>query len=144
MTAQEAPRGDVPRGASPRDTYIATLGPVFAPAVLALDAAILAVRGDFGTRFSYGILLYGLGGDFRHWVCAIDCGRPGAAKETVRVRFLYGALLDDPRGVLRAGSSTLKTIDFTSPDEIDVELVTEYVREAVPRLDEFKKSRANG
>ena len=127
---------------SARDSYIAALDPAFAPAVLALDRAIVAVRPGFEARFSYGILLYALGGDFRHWVCAIDCGRPGAAKRTVRVRFLYGVLLDDPRGVLRAGTSTLKTIDFASPEDIDVDVVTDYVIDAVSRLDEFKAMRA--
>lgn len=118
-----------------RDAYIAGIDPAFAPAVLALDGTIMAVRADFDTRFSYGILLYALGSDFRRWIVAIDCGRPGAAKRAVHVRFLYGVLMDDPRRVLRPGTSTLRTIDFKSPEDIDVGLVTEYVIEAVARLE---------
>jgi hypothetical protein len=121
-----------------RDAYIAGIDLAFAPAVLALDTAIMAVRGDFETRFSYGILLYALGGDFRRWIVAIDCGRPGAAKKAVHVRFLYGVRMNDPRHVLRPGTSTLRTIDFKSPEEIDPGLVTEYVREALARLDGSK------
>lgn len=128
-------------GESARDAYIATLDPVFAPAVLALDAAIMAACEDFEARFSYGILLYGLGGDFRHWVVAIDCGKPGSPKRAVHVRFLYGVLLDDPQGVLRSGTSTLKTIDFASPDDIDAQLVGAFVSDAVPLLDEFKTQK---
>ncbi len=116
---------------SPRDTYIASLDPVFAPAVVALDDAIMAASSSFSARFSYGILLYGLNGDFRHWIVAVDCGKPGATSRWVRVRFLRGVEMADPRGVLRAGSSTLKTIDFASPDDIDTGLVAEYVREAL-------------
>jgi hypothetical protein len=125
---------------SARDEYIATLDAVFAPAVRSLDAAIMAVRFDFEARLSYGILLYALGGDFRHWVCAVDCGRPGAKNKGVRVRFLYGSRMTDPRGVLRAGTSHLRTVDFPSVDEIDIGLVTEYVTEAAERHDEFVKA----
>jgi hypothetical protein len=123
---------------SARDSYIAAIDPVFAPAVIALDGAVMAVRDDFEARISYGILMYALYGDFRNWVCAIDCGKPGATKHTVRVRFLYGVLLKDPRRMLRPGSSTLSTIDFPSPEDIDTQLVSDYVAEAVSRFDEFK------
>jgi hypothetical protein len=116
-----------------RDAYIASIDPAFAPAVLALDRAVVAAGANFDTRFSYKMLMYALGGDFRHWVCAI-----GVSEKGFHLRFLYGVLLADPRGVLRAGSSTLKTIDFASLEDIDAELVADYVREAVSRLDEFK------
>jgi hypothetical protein len=94
------------------------------------------------------MLMYALGGDFRHWVCAVDVGRSGfksyrgapPAKRALHVRFLYGVLLDDPRGMLRAGSSILTTLDFASPEEIDGPLVTAFVVDAVARFDEFKAS----
>lgn len=47
-------------------------------------------------------------------------------------------LLDDPRGVLRAGTGILRTMDFASREDIDARVVTDYVKEAVSRLDEFK------
>jgi hypothetical protein len=125
---------------SARDEYIATLDPVFAPAVRSLDAAIMSVRFDFEARVAYGILLYALGRDFRHWVCAVDCGRPGAKPQAVHVRFLYGSYMSDPHGVLRAGTSHLRTIDFSSVDEIDIGLVTEYVTAAAAGHDGFVKA----
>jgi len=118
---------------SVRDSYIANIAPAFGPAVLALDSAVVAVRADFDTRIFYRMLTYALDGDFRHWICAID-----ARKKPFKLRFLYGVLLDDPRGVLRAGTGILRTIDFASLEDIDAQLVTDYVREAVSRLDEFK------
>ena len=124
---------------SPRDEYIATVDPSFAPAVRSLDAAIMSVSLDFEARLAYGILLYTLGGDFRHWVCAIDCGRPDAKSKALHIRFLYGSSMTDPRRVLRAGTSHLRTIDFPSVDEIDLGLVTAYVAEAAARHDEFVK-----
>ena len=118
---------------SVRDSYIAGIDPAFAPAVLALDSAVMAVRDDFDTRIYYRMLTYALDGDFRHWIRAID-----AHKKPFKLRFLYGVLLDDPRGVLRAGTGILRTIDFASREDIDAQLVTDYVREGVSRLNEFK------
>jgi hypothetical protein len=119
--------------AAAREAYLASIDSALAPAVLALDRAVMAAGAPFDARFSYKMLMYSLGGDLRHWVCAI-----GTSKKGIHLRFLYGVLLDDPRGVLRAGTSTLKTIDFAALADIDTELVTDYVREAVARYDEFK------
>jgi hypothetical protein len=77
--------------------------------------------------------MYALDGDWRTWVCAID-----ASKKGVGLRFLYGVLLDDPRDVLRAGTSVLKTWDFGFDDVMDPVAVGAYVREAVARYGEYK------
>ncbi len=118
---------------SERETYIKGIDTRFVPLVLALDRAVLAARPDFDTRISYQMLTYALAGDFRHWICAI-----GVTRKVVCLRFLFGVLLDDPRGVLRAGTGILRTIDFASVDEVDAQLVADYVNEAIARLDTFK------
>ena len=104
-----------------------------APTLQALDAAILAVEPGFAVAVKYKILMYAQPGDWRHWVCAISANRGGCA-----LRFLYGVLLDDPRGVLRAGSSTLMTWDFANDDEIPADAVGRYVRDALERLEYFR------
>jgi len=81
----------------------------------------------------YGLLMYALRGDWRTWVCAIGAGNSGVA-----LRFLYGVLLEDPKRVLRAGSSVLMTWDFAFIDAIDPAAVGAYVLEAVARYDEYK------
>jgi hypothetical protein len=81
--------------------------------------------------------MYALRGDFRTWVCAID-----AKGSSVALRFLYGVLLDDPRRVLRAGTSVLKTWDFALDGVIDAPAVGAYVSEAVVRYDEYKANTA--
>ncbi len=125
---------------SARDTYVGKIDPAFIPAVLKLDRAVIAACAELDSKISYQMLTYALKGDFRHWICAIDVGRPGRSvtKRALHLRFLYGVLLDDPRGVLRAGTSILRTIDFPSLEDIDTQLVTDYVTEAVSRLDEFR------
>ena len=115
------------------ETYRAGIDPVAAPIVGALDQAIQRAHPDFDVAIKYGILMYVLGGDWRTWVCAIDAGRKG-----VGLRFLYGVLLDDPRGVLRAGSSVLKTWDFGFTDVVDEAAVGAYVEEAVARYGAYK------
>jgi hypothetical protein len=120
-------------GDSTLETFIEGIDPRFVPLVLALDRAVVAARPDFDTRISYRMLTYAVAGDFRHWICAI-----GVIKKAVCLRFLFGVLLDDPRGVLRAGTSHLQTMDFFSLEEVDAQLVTDYVNEAVSKLPYFK------
>jgi hypothetical protein len=104
-----------------------------APIVRALDHAIVSTHPDFDTAVKYKILMYALRGDWRTWVCAIDATRKG-----VSLRFLYGVLLDDPRHVLRAGSSVLKTWDFGFDDAVDPAAVGGYVADAIARYDDYK------
>jgi len=87
----------------------------------------------FDTRITYKMLTYAPAGDFRHWICAID-----VTKKAVCLTFLFGVLIDDPRGVLRAGTGISRTIDFVSVEEVHAQLVADYVNEAVSRLDYFK------
>lgn len=99
----------------------------------ALDAAITAAEPRLVSAIKYKILMYAFPGDWRHWVCAISANRGGSA-----LRFLYGVIMRDPRGVLRPGSSTLMTWDFTNDDEVDAEAVGDYVREAVEKHARFR------
>ncbi|HEY2598872.1 MAG TPA: DUF1801 domain-containing protein [Candidatus Dormibacteraeota bacterium] len=98
-----------------------------------MDEAIRKVHPDFDVAVKYGLLMYALRGDWRTWVCAIGAGNSG-----VTLRFLYGVLLDDPRHVLRSGSSVLMTWDFALIDAVDTAAVGAYVVEAVSRYDEYK------
>ena len=81
--------------------YLASLDGDSAPVLTALDAAILDAYPDFDVAVKYRMLMYTLGRDWRNWVCAIGAAKNGGAA----LRFLYGVILDDPRGVLRAGTS---------------------------------------
>src|SRR4029077_4736607 len=88
---------------------------------------------SFDVAIKYGILMYALEGDWRTWVTAIS-----PAKKGVGLRFLYGVLLDDPRHVLRAGSSVLKTWDFAHGDKVNQAAVVAYVTEAVAKYADYK------
>jgi hypothetical protein len=115
------------------EAYLAGVDAPAAPLVVALDKAVRKAYPDFDVAIKYKILTYALHSDWRTWVCAID-----ARKKSVGLRFLYGVLLDDPRRVLRAGSSVLKTWDFAFDDAIDPVAVGAYVVEAVGRYNDYK------
>jgi hypothetical protein len=119
------------------EEYIAGLvDPRAEPNVRALDRVIMSTHPEFDVRISYRILMYALRGDFRTWVCAINAGR-----RHVAIHFLYGFLLDDPRHVLRGGSSVLMTWDVGFDEEVDAAGVDAYVAEAVARNGEYKANR---
>jgi hypothetical protein len=123
----------MPVNHSALETYLVGVDPAAAPLVVALDEAVRKAHPDFDIAIKYRILMYTLGGDWRTWVCAIDVTKKGAC-----LRFLYGVLLDDPRDVLRSGSSILKTWDFAFGDVVDPAAVGAYVTEAVARYPEYK------
>lgn len=115
------------------ETFLADVDARYAPIVREIDTAVRRASADFDIVIKWRILVYTFGRDYRHWVCAIS-----VTKNAVNLRFLYGVMLDDPRSILRAGTSILKTLDVSSLDELDAQLVTDYVTEAVAKYDAFK------
>jgi hypothetical protein len=119
------------------EEYVASLvDPRGEPVVRELDRIIRETRPDLDAAIKYKILMFGLGGDFHTWVCAINSGR-----RYVSVNFLYGVMLDDSRKVLRGGTSVLMSWDFPFDEEIDATAVGSYVAEAVRRKPEYKANR---
>ena len=119
------------------EEYIGTLvDPRGEPVVRQLDQIIRATEPKLGTAIKYKILMYGLDSDFHTWVCAINSGR-----RHVSVNFLYGVMLEDPRKVLRAGSSVLMSWDFPFDEEVDPAALGRYIAEAVRRNPEYKANR---
>lgn len=96
--------------------------------VRTLAAAVESAGIELERRATYGMLVYTLDARWRDWIVAI-----GVSKDHVNLRFLHGDLLDDPDRRLRAGSSTLMTVDYDHREEVDQELVRAYVREAVAK-----------
>ena len=119
------------------EAYLAGVDPGAIAQVTALDAAIRAAHADFDTAVKYGILMYAIRSDWRHWVCAVD-----ARRSVVSLRFLFGVLLDDPRAVLRPGSSVLMTWDFAFDEPVDPAAVGAYVSEAVERYPDYRERSA--
>ena len=119
------------------EEYVATLvDPRGEGVVRELDRIIRATEPDLESAIKYKILMYGLNGDYRTWVCAVNSGR-----RHVALNFLHGVMLDDPRKVLCPGSSVLMTWDIGFEEEVDLAGVRAYVAEAVRRNPEYKANR---
>jgi hypothetical protein len=116
----------------PLEGYLSGIGEAARSTVRALDAEVRRVRPDFEVAVKYRMLMYTLENKWRPWVVAI-----GTSTSAVQLRFLWGVLMDDPLGVLRAGSSTLMTWDFPFDAEVDASAVGDYVRDALAKRDEF-------
>ena len=125
--------------ASVLEKYLTTIPDARAePMVRELDRIIRKTQPEFDVAIKYKILMYALKGDFHTWVCAINAGR-----RRVSLNFLYGVLLDDPKKVLRAGSSVLMTWDIGFDEDLDTAAVQAYVAEAVRRNPEYIADREN-
>jgi hypothetical protein len=107
------------------DEYLATVRPDAHATVLALAAAVDDAEAGLECRIAWQMLVYALDGRWRDWVVAI-----GVSKSVVNLRFLHGDLLKDPGGLLRAGSSTMMTIDCAAVGDVQPAIFTTYVREA--------------
>src|SRR5688572_5926263 len=116
----------------PVEDFIAMNDPAWADAIRTMHRAVMAGAPELHSRIAYKLLMYTFGDHKRSWVCAV-----GSTKIGYGVRFLYGVMLDDPKRVLRSGSSTLMTIDFATPDDVDAELVTGYVAQAAGKFEDF-------
>lgn len=117
----------------PRDEFLAGIDGRFAPIVIEIDRAVRGAAPELASRISYRMLTYTLGKDRRSWVCAV-----GTTKNAVCLRFLYGTYLSDAAKLLRPGTSTLSTIDYTALEQVDARVVAAYVGEAVAHHAEFK------
>ena len=116
------------------DEYVAGIDGRLAPIVAALDDAIVGAGAELACAVKYRMLTYAIGGDFQHWVCAIDAH----PRSGVAVRFLYGDLLDFSGISHRAGSTTMRTIDHRELDDVDASLIAGLVAEATTRYADFK------
>lgn len=116
------------------EKYVEGLPPEREAMTRRLHAAIEAAHGGFEIAIKYGLLMYAIGGDWRHWVVSVDAH----PKNGVGLRFLYGVLMADEKKVLRGGSSVLMTWDFAPGAEIDAPAVESYVAEAVRLYPEYR------
>lgn len=123
--------------ASPLERYLATKEPSWRPLARELDRLIIAAGPALRPRMSYGMVLYSLGTDKARWVVGID-----VRATTVVVRFLWGVLLADPKRVLRGGTSTLMNLDLAAAEDLDGELLSDLVRQAVARYPDHVASQA--
>lgn len=124
--------------------FIQSASPDFAAIARLIDAAIHAAGLNLSRAVKWGQLTYARDGDFHHWICAVRL-----TKNYVGLTFHFGGLLDDPAGVLIAGSSKfMRKLEYRAPEEVDPRVIADFVVQAAAKLDYFKanwkKIRASG
>jgi hypothetical protein len=113
---------------SPLEEYLPTVREDAHATVRVLVAAIEAAGAALDCKVTYKMLVFTFGQRWHQWVVAV-----GVSRSVVNLRFLYANELDDPAAILRIGSATAGQVDFRTAADVDAELVTAYVREAVER-----------
>ena len=121
-------------GDSARDTYLDGIDAGRVALVRELDRLVTSAGPALEVAVKYRMLVYTLDRRYHAWVVAIDAH----PRNAVALRFLFGALLDAPPGLLRPGSSSLSTLDIASLDDVDAELVARLVAEATTRHEELQ------
>ena len=113
---------------TPLEAYLPTVRPDARETVRTLAGAIEAAGAPLDCKITYQMLVYTFDQRWHEWVVAV-----GVSKATVNLRFLHGTDLDDPAGILRAGTSTAAQADFASSGAVDDGVVRAYVLEAVDK-----------
>lgn len=114
--------------------FTRSASPEFASVVERIDAAITATGLNLSRAVKWGQLTYAVDRDYHHWICAIRI-----TKKFAGLTFHFGGLLDDPRGVLIAGTSKfMRKIEYRSPAEVDPAVIADFVAQAAARLEYFK------
>jgi hypothetical protein len=114
------------------EAFLAEKPAAWAATTRHLHRLIMAAGPALTVRVAYRMLVYHLGTDKARWVVAID-----VRGKVVTVRFLWGVLLDDPRGILRGGTSTLMNVDLPSPDALEPPVISGFVTQAVARYPDY-------
>ena len=93
---------------------------------------------DFFTDISSNQMIFALNDDYDNWLFSIEF-KDG----TVFILFHYGDLLDDRKNVFRDGAgSGEKFIEFSPGADFSPALVTDYVQQAIDKLDDYIKNKS--
>jgi hypothetical protein len=120
------------------DDYLGAVEPGRVALVRELDRLVTGAAPALEVAVKYRMLVYTLERRYHAWVVAIDAH----PRNAVALRFLFGALLDAPPGLLRPGTSSLSTLDVVALADVDAELVSRLVAEATTRHAELQAAWA--
>ena len=112
--------------------YFGKLDERLRPTVERLINVVVEVLSDAEHQRKWGRLTFTRNGNWHHWLCAIATDR-----KAVRLLVHKGALLADPRGVLEGDGRYLRAITFSSPDDVEADVVVPILSEAAARQTEM-------
>jgi hypothetical protein len=108
--------------------YFQDLDEWLRPTVERLIDVVLEALPDAQYEREWGRLTFTCNGDWHHWLCAIAPGR-----RAIRLLVHKGALLTDPGGVLEGDGRYLRSMTFSSPEDVDPGVIVPILREAAAK-----------
>jgi len=104
--------------------------------VSTISSAVLKTNNQITEDIKWKKLTFVLNDDFHHWLCQINC-----TKKAVALYFHFGGLLNDKHNVFITGESKfLRKIEYHSINDVDKEIIKDYVLQAIAKLDYFKNN----
>ena len=93
-----------------------------------------SMGNDFDMAIKWRQLTFALDNDFHHWICAISI-----TKRYTGLHFHFGGLLVDSHNKFKVGTSRfLRKIEIRMPDEVDEDVIRDFISQAVNKLPYFK------
>jgi len=92
----------------------------------------LELNPEFDCEIVWDQITFTLNQNWHHWIFAISESRQG-----VTVSFHKGALLRDPRKILKATGSHLKTIKYEYREMVDPAYLRKLINEAIDKQTEL-------
>lgn len=92
----------------------------------------LEINEEFDCEVIWDQITFTLNQNWHHWILAIS-----ESKQGVTVSFHKGALLKDPRKILKGSGSHLKTIRYEYREMIDPAYLKKLINEAIDKQTEL-------
>lgn len=101
-----------------------------------LMETILACNEYLNCEIKWRQLVFAVNDDFHHWICSIN-----PTKKYVGLNFHFGSYLTDNTNILKAGTSKfLRQIQLTDLSQVENKVISELVKQAINKLEEFKQT----
>ncbi len=92
----------------------------------------LEVNSEFDCEIKWDQITFTLNQNWHHWIFSVSEARQG-----VTVSFHKGALLKDPRKILRGTGSHLRTIKYEYPEKVDPSYLKMMITQAIDKQTEL-------
>jgi len=119
-----------------KEIFTKKINPDFLDIFNKITKTIESVDEKLDCEIKWGKLTYGLSGDYHHWICGI-----AQTKKSLNLIFHFGGLLEDKNKKFIVGESFFfRKLEYVSINDIDIETIKDFVKQAINKVDYFKKN----
>lgn len=117
-----------------KEIFTNKISPDFLDVFNKITKTIESIDEKLDCEIKWGKLTYGLSGDYHHWICGI-----AQTKKSINLTFHFGGLLEDKNKKFIVGESFfLRKLEYKSIGDVDVEIIKDFVKQAINKVDYFK------